>query len=299
MPVLTSPEKSIIHGYPLTSLLSGKPAMIEVHEANGIDIIIEPAFLMPHRKDYYFFAFVEEGSSRHWIDFMPYTVKPGHFYFTVPQQVHLKENTVPIKGYVAGFTEEFLMLEENRMLRRLPVIQNPAGAHEIVLTAENISYIKDVMSKMTDEYNAGGAWQNQMLTSWLRVLIIYLSRLYTEQFGEDKITQSHCLLKSFQELIAERHAELHDVATYAGLLHLTPGYLNDVVKQQSGKTAISHIHNRLVVEAKRKLLHTDLSVKQIADQLGFEDAAYFNRFFKRLTDTTPIAFRNQIREMYS
>jgi AraC family transcriptional activator of pobA len=47
------------------------------------------------------------------------------------------------------------------------------------------------------------------------------------------------------------------------------------------------------------LLHTELSVKQIADELGFEDAAYFNRFFKRLTDATPMAYRQQIREMYS
>jgi AraC family transcriptional activator of pobA len=299
MSVLTAPEKNVITSYPLVTLNGGKPAMIEVHEANGVDIIIDPVFLQPHRKDYYFFAFVEQGGSRHWIDFVPYTVRPGHFYFTVPQQVHLKEETKPVKGFVAGFTEEFLLLEENRMLRQLPVIQNPAGAHEIVLSDEDIAYIADVMRKMTDEFNAGGSWQNQMLTSWLRVLVIYLSRLYNEQFGESKITQNHCLLKSFQELIGEHHAELHDVAAYANLLNLTPGYLNDVVKQQSGKTAINHIHNRLVVEAKRKLLHTDLSVKQIADELGFEDAAYFNRFFKRLTESTPMAFRQQIREMYS
>jgi AraC family transcriptional activator of pobA len=299
MSVLTAPEKNVITSYPLVTLNGGKPAMIEVHEANGVDIIIDPVFLQPHRKDYYFFAFVEQGGSRHWIDFVPYTVRPGHFYFTVPQQVHLKEETKPVKGFVAGFTEEFLLLEENRMLRQLPVIQNPAGAHEIVLSDEDIAYIADVMRKMTDEFNAGGSWQNQMLTSWLRVLVIYLSRLYNEQFEESKITQNHCLLKSFQELIGEHHAELHDVAAYANLLNLTPGYLNDVVKQQSGKTAINHIHNRLVVEAKRKLLHTDLSVKQIADELGFEDAAYFNRFFKRLTESTPMAFRQQIREMYS
>jgi len=299
MSVLTAPEKNIISSYPLVTMNGGKPAMIEVHEANGVDIIIEDAFLLPHRKDYYFFAFVEQGDSRHWIDFVPYTVKPGHFYFTVPQQVHLKEETKPVKGFVAGFTEEFLLLEENRMLRQLPIIQNPAGAHELVLSDDDITYIADVMRKMTAEFNTGGNWQNQMLTSWLRVLVIYLSRLYTEQFGESKITQNHCLLKNFQELIGKHHTELHDVAAYANLLNISPGYLNDVVKQQSGKTAINHIHNRLVVEAKRKLLHTDLSVKQIADELGFEDAAYFNRFFKRLAESTPIAFRQQIREMYS
>ncbi|MGY4537817.1 AraC family transcriptional activator of pobA [Mucilaginibacter sp. UYNi724] len=299
MPTLTAPEKHIITSYPLITIDGGKPTMIEVHEANGVDVIIEDAFLLPHRKDYYFFAFVEEGHSRHWIDFTSYTVKPGHFYFTVPQQIHLKEESTPVKGYIAGFTEKFLSLEENRMLRQLPVIQNPAGAHELALNEAHVGYISDVMRKMTDEYKTGGAWQNQMLASWLRVLVIYLSRIYTEQFGESKITKNHCLLKNFQELIGENHTQLHDVAAYANLLNLTPGYLNDVVKQQSGKTAISHIHNRLVVEAKRKLLHTDLSVKQVADELGFEDAAYFNRFFKRLTESTPIAFRQQIREMYS
>lgn len=299
MSVLTAAENHTIKSYPLVTLDGGKPTMIEIHAANGVDVIIEDAFLLPHRKDYYFFAFVEQGNSRHWIDFTSYTVKPGHFYFTIPQQIHLKEESKPVKGYIAGFTEEFLLLEENRMLRQLPIIQNPADVHEIVLGAEEIVYIEDIMRKMAHEYKTGGAWQNQMLASWLRVLIIYLSRIYTEQFGQSKITPNQFLLKNFQELIGENHTQLHDVAAYANLLNLSPGYLNDQVKQQSGKTAISHIHSRLVVEAKRKLLHTDLSVKQIADELGFEDAAYFNRFFKRLTDSTPIAYRQQIREMYS
>jgi AraC family transcriptional activator of pobA len=298
MSVLTAPEKNVIANYPLLND-DESPAMIQVRRSDGVEAIIDPGFLMPHRKDYYLFAFVEQGNSRHWIDDVPYTVKPGNFYFTIPQQIHLKEEICPMQGWVAYFTEEFLLLEENKMLRQLPIIQNPAGAHELVLSAEDTLYLKDVMQKMHTEYNSAGSWHNQMLTSWLRVLVIYLSRLYNEQFGESKITQNHCLLKNFQQLISEHYTNTHDVTAYASLLNLTPGYLNDLVKQQSGKTAISHIHNRLVVEAKRSLLHTELSVKQIADALGFEDAAYFNRFFKRLTDATPMAYRQQIREMYS
>ena len=298
MSVLTTSDKTIIPHYQLLND-DGTPAMIRVYESDGVEAVIDAGFLLPHRKDYHLLVLVEQGNSRHWIDDVPYTVKPGHFYFTVPQQVHLKEDICPMKGFVAYFTEDFLLLEENRILRQLPIIQNPAGAHELVLSNEDTVYLKDVMGKMNAKYHTGGDWNNQMLTSWLRVLLIYLSRLYTQQFGESQITQNHCLLKSFQQLISERYADTHDVAAYAGLLHITPGYLNDVIKQQSGKTAISHIHNRLVVEAKRRLLHTDLSVKLIADELGFEDAAYFNRFFKRLTDATPIAYRNHIREMYS
>ncbi|TSD67389.1 helix-turn-helix domain-containing protein [Inquilinus sp. KBS0705] len=298
MPVLTAPEKNVITSYPLLHD-DGTPAMIQVRESDGIETIIDPGFLQPHRKDYYMFAFVEEGNSRHWIDDVPYIVKPGHFYFTIPPQIHLKEEICPMKGFVAYFTEEFLLLEENRMLRQLPIIQNPAAAHELTLSAADTTYLYDVMRKMLAEYNNGGEWHNQMLTSWLRVLVIYLSRMYTDQFGESRITPSHNLLKSYQQLITEHYTDTHDVAAYANQLNISPGYLNDVVKQQSGKTAISHIHNRLVVEAKRRLLHTHLSVKQIADELGFEDAAYFNRFFKRLAGDTPVSYRTKIREMYS
>ncbi len=298
MTLLAAPEKPLITRYPLLNA-AGQPAMIEVRESDGYETVIDPGFLLPHRKDYFLVALVEEGNSRHWIDDVAYTVKPGNLYFTVPQQIHLKEEICPMKGFVAYFTEEFLLLDENRILRDLPLIQNPAAAHELVLSRSDFAYLADVMKKMAAEYTHGGDWNNQMLTSWLRVLIIYLSRLYVQQYGEGCITTSHCLLKSFQQLISEHYADTHDVAAYANMLNISPGYLNDVIKQQSGKTAITHIHNRLAVEAKRRLLHSGLSVKQIADELGFEDAAYFNRFFKRLTDNTPAAYRQRIREMYN
>lgn len=275
--------------------------MIEIREAGTHcgSFRLDPAFLIPHRKDYYLFVLVKEGHNRHWIDFMPYTIKRDTFYFTVPQQVHLKEYSAPMVGLLACFTDEFLQLEENRVLKQLPIIQNPAGAHELLLNEQDIVFVEDVMRKMLAEFQADGTWRNQMLTSWLRVLVIYLSRLYTEQFSETCFTLNYCLLKSFQTLIGEHYATQHDVAAYAEKLSITPGHLTEVIKQQSGKTAITHIHDRLIVEAKRRLLHTELSVKQIADDLGFEDAAYFNRFFKRLTDTTPVGYREQIREMYS
>jgi len=71
-----------------------------------------------------------------------------------------------------------------------------------------------------------------------------------------------------------------------------------VVKEQSGKPAIVHIHERLILEAKRLLYHTDQSIKEIAFNLGFEEASYFNKFFKRLTQQTPLQYRGTIREIY-
>ncbi|NHA04517.1 helix-turn-helix domain-containing protein [Mucilaginibacter sp. HC2] len=301
MSVLDTLEKPAIPTYSLLQNSSIGSSMIEVREASaGCEVFkLDPAFLIPHRKDYYLFVLVKQGNNRHWIDFMPYTIKPNTFYFTVPHQVHLKEHAGQMEGLMASFTDEFLQLEENRTLKQLPIIQNPSGAHELLLTAADMSFIEDVMRKMLVEFNADGTWRNQMLTSWLRVLVIYLSRLYNEQFSESCLTVSYCMLKSFQALIGEHYATQHDVAAYAEKLNITPGHLTEVIKQQSGKTAITHIHERLIVEAKRRLLHTELSVKQIADELGFDDAAYFNRFFKRIAGAPPASYREQIREMYS
>ena len=74
-------------------------------------------FLTPHRKDYYFLAFVKQGSSRHWIDTKPYTIKSNTFYFTTPHQIHLKEDVQPFTGISIGFTNEFLNMIGNTSLK--------------------------------------------------------------------------------------------------------------------------------------------------------------------------------------
>jgi AraC family transcriptional activator of pobA len=93
--------------------------------------MVRSDFLQPHRKDYYFFCLVRQGSSRHWIDMTPYALKPDTFYFTVPNQVQLKEEAEPLSGMIMAFTEELLALEGNSSLKQLPVIQNKySGARD-------------------------------------------------------------------------------------------------------------------------------------------------------------------------
>jgi AraC family transcriptional activator of pobA len=83
------------------------------------------------------------------------------------------------------------------------------------------------------------------------------------------------------------------VGDYADRLGVSPKHLNDCVRATTGASASGTLHARLQLEARRLLLHTDLPVTEIADRLGFSDASYFVRFFKRLAGTTPRAFRAQ------
>lgn len=255
-------------------------------------------FLIPHRKDYYFMAFVKQGSSRHWIDMTPYDLKPDTFYFTVPNQVHLKESTLPFTGITLSFSKEFLVSESNSALQALPIIQNPHNGHELTLNASDVLFLEDLLEKIHTEYHVQASWQNAMLSAYIKVLLLYLSRLYNEQFSAQEPGPGRMLLKKYLDKIDESFTQAHEVSAYADMLNISAGHLSELIKEQSGKPAIAHIHERLILEAKRLLFHTDHAVKEIAFQLGFEDASYFNRFFKRLTTYTPAYYRSNFREMY-
>jgi len=154
-------------------------------------------FLVPHRKDYYFWAFVKEGSNRHWIDMKPYTLAANMFCFTVPHQVHLKEESKPFTGVIIGFTEEFLALEENSFLRQLPIITNPDNGHQLLLSDTDVLFIEDTLEKIYQENKTGNNWQHSMVMSYMRILAIYLSRLYSAQCGGNEIVPERLLLKKY------------------------------------------------------------------------------------------------------
>lgn len=155
-----------------------------------------------------------------------------------------------------------------------------------------------MLVKINAEYLHASEWQQRMLTAYLTLLLTYLSRLYTQQFNNNETTADKQLLKTFQSKIDECFREVREVGDYASMLHISAGHLSEVVKNQSGKPAIKHIHERLVLEARRLLFHTNNSLKEIAFDLGFADASYFNRFFKRETGATPAEYRTAIRKMY-
>src|SRR6185312_10006098 len=129
MPTGTVKRNIYIPIYSLQHSSGASSSMIEIRVAKGESREPDTDFLIPHRKDYYLFVLVKKGSSRHWVDFTPYTLKKNTFYFTIPQQVHLKEDMHPMQGMIACFTEELLQLAEHKMLRSLPIIQNLSGGH--------------------------------------------------------------------------------------------------------------------------------------------------------------------------
>ncbi|OUJ75905.1 AraC family transcriptional regulator [Hymenobacter crusticola] len=290
-------SKQPVPVYPLEqNNATGNNSFSIVHSEGAL--VYEENLLIPHRKAHYMLVFVKHNRGRHWVDMTAYERKDNALYFTAPHQILVKEAATPFWGTYLTFTNEFLALQQNAALRELPLIQNPHNGHELLLTAADMSFAEELLTRIEVEHNRPGEWQHRMLTAYLTVLLTYLSRLYTEQFPGNEPSADQRLLRTYRAKVEECFRELHEVGAYAALLHISAGHLSEVVKAQSGRPAIKHLHERLVLEAKRLLLYTPLSLKELAFDLGFSDASYFNRFFKRETGITPAEFRTTIRKMY-
>jgi AraC family transcriptional activator of pobA len=104
------------------------------------------------------------------------------------------------------------------------------------------------------------------------------------------------ITKQFRSLLLQSFRVMKSPSLYAESLNISPSYLNEVVKKTTGFSASYWINQEIVLEAKRVLFHTDCSVKEVAEQLGYEDYSYFTRVFTKIAGMSPIAFRQKYRK---
>ncbi len=288
-----------IPSYSLSEVGNRPGSLFEAKLAGAAYARIVEKMFVPHRKDYYFFFLVKKGSSHHWVDFLRYQLHPHHLYFTLPHQVHLKEKAVPTEGLLIAFTEEFLTLCNDDTLKQLPILQNNGGKHAISLSPDEETYLDGLLTQILAEFTANEAFKNAALQAYVKLFLVYLSRIYVKQFPvEEDAGNCSELFKRLTHLLDKKYNTLHQPADYARELNVTVGHLNAVAKARAGQTITDVVQGRIILEAKRLLFHTELSIKEIGYSLGFEDAAYFNRFFKRRTGDTPLHFRQQNHEKY-
>ena len=254
-------------------------------------------FFSPHRKNYYVLLYIRKGSGRHWIDMVPYEFEPQAVFFTNPYQVHLKEEA-SVTAVRLSLSTEFLALKANQPLLKTPLFDNRQNNHKLLLTAPEQQQIEELLDRLVEENERPLEWQCEVIYAYTHLLLFTLSRIYTNRYGTVIPSPDLDLYRRFQHCLEENYGQLHEANGYADLLLISAGHLNMLIKEQSGKTVLEHIHERLLLETKRILFHTERSVKEIAFELGFRDDSYFNRFFRRMTGQTPTAYRVYIRQMY-
>lgn len=150
-----------------------------------------------------------------------------------------------------------------------------------------------LFQKMEEEARRSRAYHRQILRNNLIELLYRINRLEKPCLHNEKQSSSQAkkLYRQFKDLLDEHYKQQRKVRAYAELLHVTPKYLTEVVKEESGFTALEHIHRRILREARNQLLYTGKTAKEIAYELNFNTPSQFGRFFKRKTGCSPIQFR--------
>ncbi|WP_229212761.1 helix-turn-helix domain-containing protein [Dyadobacter soli] len=127
--------------------------------------------------------------------------------------------------------------------------------------------------------NAGGK-QDEVLSGYLKIMLIYLFRRPSVTLRSSLRTDISVLARRFFDLLEQQYSVNKKVSEYADELAVSPNHLNQIIKQETGMSAGANIRKRLLVQAQRMANVHGISMKTVAYQLGFNDAAHFSKFFK-------------------
>jgi AraC-like DNA-binding protein len=253
----------------------------------------------PHRHSYYEILFVEEGEGFHEIDFHSYSIQGAGMHFLTPGQVHLLTFSSSFQGYIVAFSEEFYTFYNpvNQPLSQLPFFQ-PARRQPIIFLSETEKrYFHNILENMVLDHLEKDTDQT-LIGRYLGLLLQKCAVLSQNQSQpQEQITQTVPeLVGKFQELVEKNFRQMHEVQQYANALAVSPDYLSKITKKFLGTPSQEYILDKLLLEAKRLLVFTHLSSKEIAYHIHLDDPSYFSRIFKKKTGLTPNEYREQVRK---
>lgn len=166
------------------------------------------------------------------------------------------------------------------------------------LSEKEKSILNDIVKKIKEEYGGNiDEYSQSVILANIDLLLSYIKRYYNRQFITRKSINVN-VLSQFEKLVKEYFMDeqverigLPTVQYFSEKLHLSPSYLSDLLKKETGKNAQEHIHFQLINRAKYYLLNSNKAISEIAYQLGFEHPPYFSRLFKKKMGVTPTQFR--------
>ena len=246
----------------------------------------------PHRHNFQEILWVRSGRGKHAIDGQELTIQPNTFYLIAKGQVHQLITGIDLDGLVIRFSDAFLpnFLSQEMGHYQTVLFNNVTINHTLPIQPADLPNFESLLRLLLAEFKSQDGKQNQeVLRHLLTVLLIKLGKVQRELVNENgtAVSPEAYLFHQFTLLLEEKYSQTHAVADYAVMLNVTPRQLSDIARHFVGSTAKHLIEDRLMLEAKRLLTFTNLSVKEIAHRLGYKDPSHFSKIFKKKTKTTP------------
>ncbi|RLJ77308.1 helix-turn-helix domain-containing protein [Pedobacter alluvionis] len=233
------------------------------------------------------------------VDFNIYNTSGPTLFFISPNQVLSIEKLGEQPGRLVFYNRDFycIQLHDEEVACDGLLFNNINNMPMTVIPEQDATFIEYLFSRMEDEFELKDGSLEEMIRTYLKQLLIKSTRLWKVQHLEGVMAASPNndleFFRKFTQLVEALYKQKHNVADYADLLLIAPKTLTHRFKRLGLPQPNEIIKNRIILEAKRLLVHTDKSAKEIAYSLGYDDPAYFSRLFLIKTGEPPSGFRSK------
>lgn len=232
-----------------------------------------------------------------------YHIKPGDVYiYMASTLVHLLHKSEDAEGimvevdfyYILPIVNKVINVESQLFMRKNPCVS---------LSGEQCAHFEYLLNNLWDRINAEDCQKENVQYQHLKLELIksmgqticyeILNMYFTNQplqplqQGKKDVVFQNFMLSLFRFYRKER-----DVSFYARMQHITPRYFSAIIKEKTGDSALQRIVRMVITEAKQLLEESDLSIKEIADQLNFPTQSFFGKYFKQYVGVSPKEYRN-------
>lgn len=279
-------------------------AVCETPSGTGFFIDHMPDFLykgdiddgVPHVHTFYEILWFQEGTGLHFVDFQEYPIRPGTIFFLTPGQVHRFDGRNAYKGVAIKLCTDIMQSrgEDSDLFVKYDLFYTFDTTPYYIIDDDTSVQLQVLVDSMEEELKTGkDIGHIDMLRSLLKIFLIKVHRygLKEGQLQLDGLKPAHLLFVQFRRMLEKDFATKHTVQEYADGLNVAVRTLNKCVNESSGRSPLAFITERIMLEAKRQVRYSNLMIKEIAYNLGFEDPSYFVKLFKRQTGMLPSDFR--------
>ena len=268
---------------------------IEVIPLNTLTKVNRTHLITPHRTNFYHIFLFENCQPTHFVDFEPIRIEPYSLLFINKDRVHQFDQLLKYEGRVLIFTDDFFCTTENdtKFLRSSILFNDLADKPTIKLNTTDFEKYINICENITEELSLQHDNSKPILLKNLlhNFLLLAEREKHKQGFTELKKGADLDYTLLFRDLLEINYTKLKSVNDYAKIICISDKRLGQATAKVLGKSPKEIINDRILLEAKRLLVHTNLSIKELGQDLGFEDPAYFVRYFKIHTATTPVEFR--------